>query len=82
MVEAPKPAPDIFLHALQLTNAKPAEALVFEDAEKGVGAAKAANIPVIVVRTKETATIDFGAADLVIESHAELASFARRVFRS
>lgn len=80
MIAAPKPAPDIFLHALAMVGAKPEEALVFEDAEKGVGAARAANIPVIVVRTRETATIDFGEADLVLASHEELAAFARRVF--
>ncbi len=80
MVEAVKPAPDIFLHALEMVGASPDEALVFEDAEKGVGAAKAANLPVIVVRTRETTTIDFGAADLVLDSHAEMSAFARRVF--
>lgn len=80
MVEAPKPAPDIFLHALKMVNASPREALVFEDAEKGVGSAKAAGIPVIVVRTKETEGIDFGNADLVFDSHADLLDHARRVF--
>jgi len=80
MVPAPKPAPDIFLHALELVNANPKDAIVFEDAEKGVGSAKAAGIPVIVVRTKETAGIDFSGADLVFDSHAEMAAVARRVF--
>lgn len=80
MVTAPKPAPDIFLHALAMVNASPTDALVFEDAEKGVGSARAAGIPVIVVRTRETARIDFSEADLVLESHTELAEFTRRVF--
>lgn len=80
MVTAPKPAPDIFLHALEMVNASPTDALVFEDAEKGVGSARAAGIPVVVVRTKETRGIDFSGADLVIESHVELAEFASRVF--
>ncbi|HEX5131017.1 MAG TPA: HAD family phosphatase [Candidatus Krumholzibacteria bacterium] len=80
MVAAPKPAPDIFLHALDMVNAKPSDALVFEDAEKGVGSAIAANIPVIVVRTRETTGIDFPGADLVLDSHTELANLARRVF--
>lgn len=80
-IEAPKPAPDIFLHALAMVGASPEEALVFEDAEKGVGSAKAAHIPVIVVRTKETEGIDFPGADLVVASHAELAELARETFR-
>lgn len=80
MVAAVKPAPDIFLHALKMVNAKPSDALVFEDAEKGVHAAIAAGIPVVVVRTKETATIDFSAADFVFESHAEMLEMVRRVF--
>jgi hypothetical protein len=37
-------------------------------------------MPVVVVRTPETGAIDFSAADLVLESHAELLSFARRAF--
>ncbi len=80
MVSAPKPAPDIFLHALEMVNARPEDALVFEDAEKGVGSAIAANIPVIVVRTRETTGIDFPGADLVVDSHWELAELARRAF--
>lgn len=81
MVTAPKPAPDIFLHALEMVNASPGEALVFEDAEKGVGSAVAAGIPVIVVRTRETEGIDFPGADLVVGSHAELVALARETFR-
>jgi HAD superfamily hydrolase (TIGR01509 family) len=80
MVTAPKPAPDIFLHALGMVGAEPSDALVFEDAEKGVGSAKAAGIPVIVVRTRETAGIEFPGADLVLASHAELLEHARSVF--
>jgi beta-phosphoglucomutase len=79
-VSAPKPAPDIFLHALDMVGARPEEALVFEDAEKGVGSAIAARIPVIVVRTRETVGIDFRGADLVLESHGELARLARHTF--
>ena len=75
-----KPAPDIFLSALAAVGAVPSEALVFEDAEKGVGAALAAKIPVVVVRTRETPAIDFSSADLVLVSHAEMAEFARHAF--
>jgi HAD superfamily hydrolase (TIGR01509 family) len=79
MVPAPKPAPDIFLAALEAVNAQPADALVFEDAEKGVGSAIAAGIPVVVVRTKETAGLEFPNADLVIDSHRELFASTRQI---
>jgi HAD superfamily hydrolase (TIGR01509 family) len=79
-VTALKPAPDIFLAALAAVGGAPPEALVFEDAEKGVGSAIAAQIPVVVVRTRETRLIDFHGADLVLESHGELVEVARRVF--
>jgi beta-phosphoglucomutase-like phosphatase (HAD superfamily) len=77
-----KPDPESFLMVLKELHVRPSEAVVLEDAEKGIGAAQAANIPVAVVRTPETSAIDFSAADLVLDSHAELLSFARRVFAS
>lgn len=44
-----KPAPDIYLHALDVTHAKPEEAVVFEDAESGIRAGLAAGIDVVIV---------------------------------
>jgi HAD superfamily hydrolase (TIGR01509 family) len=75
-----KPDPESFLVVLREVGAKPSEAVVVEDAEKGVSAAITARIPVVVVRTPETHAIDFDGADLVFDSHAELLSFARRAF--
>ena len=75
-----KPDPDSFLKVLSDVGAHASEAVVVEDAEKGVGAALAANIPVVVVRTPETSAIEFAGADLILESHAEMIDFARRVF--
>ncbi len=75
-----KPDPESFLMVLDELGVRAADAVVVEDAEKGVGAARAAGIPVVVVRTPETANIEFTDADLVLESHAELVSFARRAF--
>ena len=43
-VEHKKPAPDIFLKAAELLDCTPAECIVFEDAENGVQAAKAAGM--------------------------------------
>ncbi len=81
-IAALKPDPESFLMVLANVDAAPSEAVVIEDAEKGVSAAIAANIPVIVIRSPETAAIDFSGADLVLDSHAELISFARRAFAS
>ena len=71
-IPAIKPAPDVFLAAMKRLGMKPSECLVIEDAEKGVTAARAARVPVIVVRTNETRAIDFSDADLVLDSLAEL----------
>ncbi|HKW14875.1 MAG TPA: HAD family phosphatase [Candidatus Krumholzibacteria bacterium] len=79
-IAALKPDPESFLTVLADVNASPSEAVVVEDAEKGVSAAIAADIPVVVVRTPETSAIDFSAANLVLDSHAELVEFARRAF--
>lgn len=81
-VPALKPAPDIFNYVLRELGVAPRNAVVIEDAEKGVGSARAAGIPVVVVRTPETANIDFKDADLVVKSHAELLEHIRRTFRA
>jgi len=75
-----KPAPDSFLHVLRELKVAPRDAVVVEDAEKGVSAARAAGIPVVVVRTPETSAIDFASADLVLASHAEWLEMTRRLF--
>jgi len=45
-----KPAPDIFLAAAQQLGVAPERALVVEDADKGIRAARAAGMPVVLVR--------------------------------
>ncbi|MEO0472542.1 MAG: HAD-IA family hydrolase, partial [Bacteroidota bacterium] len=47
MVEHGKPAPDLYLLALKSLKLKPTEAMVIEDSEAGVQAAKAAGLEVI-----------------------------------
>ena len=44
-----KPSPEIYLSVLRYFNAKPSEALVFEDSEVGIQAAEAAGINYIVI---------------------------------
>lgn len=48
-VEAPKPAPDLFLHAARALGQSPARCLVFEDSDTGVAAALAAGMTVVQV---------------------------------
>jgi len=48
-VENNKPAPDIYLHALKVTQAKPQEAVVFEDSNSGIKSGLAAGIDVVIV---------------------------------
>jgi HAD superfamily hydrolase (TIGR01509 family) len=78
-VEAIKPAPDLFLAMLERLGLPGSECLVIEDAEKGMQAANAAGIPVIVIRTNETRDFDFGDADLTLYSHAEFLELVRHV---
>ena len=80
MVERAKPAPDLFLAMLERIDLEPRECLVIEDAEKGMQAAIAAGLPVVVVRTRETREFDFSPADLVLDSHAELLEMMRETF--
>jgi len=77
-----KPDPESFLMVLAEVGASPSEAVILEDAEKGVSAAVTAKIPVVVIRTPETGAIPFEGADLILESHEELIDFARRTFRT
>jgi beta-phosphoglucomutase-like phosphatase (HAD superfamily) len=72
-----KPAPDIFNEMMDRIGCDSFECLVFEDAEKGVSAAVAAHLPVVVVRTEQTKTFDFSLADLTLDSHAEMIELAR-----
>lgn len=48
-ISEPKPHPESYLKALEITGLKPDEALAFEDSTSGIEAAKAANIPVITI---------------------------------
>ncbi len=75
-----KPAPDIFLAMLKEIDMSARDCLVIEDAEKGMQAAITAGVPVMVIRTRETKTFDFSAADLVIDSHAELLAMLKQKY--
>jgi beta-phosphoglucomutase-like phosphatase (HAD superfamily) len=74
-----KPAPDVFLKALDALGLGASECLVFEDAEKGMFAAIEAAIPVVIVRTPQTEGFDFARADITFDSHAEIVGLLRRL---
>jgi len=69
-VENAKPAPDIFLKALEKLDISAEKALVFEDSQNGVLAAHRANIRVIAVPNPITAILDFSLATAVLPSLA------------
>jgi HAD superfamily hydrolase (TIGR01509 family) len=68
----PKPAPDVYLAALDALGLSAAEAIAFEDSPIGVTAAKAAGLRCVAVPNEVTAALSFAAADLVLESLTEM----------
>ena len=71
-VSAVKPAPDAYLAAAKALGVAPQDCLAFEDTAVGVAAAKAAGMKVVAVPNASTRAMDFGAADLVAASLAEI----------
>ena len=67
----PKPAPDIFLEAARRAAGRPSEALVVEDALKGVLAARAGGFQSLLVVTRLNRDLDIP-ADLTVEGLAGL----------
>jgi HAD superfamily hydrolase (TIGR01509 family) len=65
-VAAKKPAPDVFLLALQRLALRPEAALAFEDSRNGLISAKAAGLGVVVTPSLYTATDDFAGADWLL----------------
>jgi len=66
-----KPAPDLFLKALEHLNIEAHEAIVFEDSEHGAGAAKTAGVFCVAVPNEITKSLVFADADLIVTSIAE-----------
>ena len=76
-----KPAPDVYLRACEALGVEPPDALAVEDSANGVAAAKAAGLWCVAVPNRITAGLDFGTADLVLDSLADcsLADALRRL---
>jgi len=67
-VPAVKPAPDLYLAALECLEVQASEAIAIEDSPNGVAAAKAAGMRCVAVPNVITGGLDLGAADLVLKS--------------
>ena len=67
-----KPNPTMYLEALERLGVAAGEAIVFEDSPNGVRAAQAAGIFVVAIPNNVTRDFDLDAADLKLESLAEL----------
>lgn len=66
MVTAKKPAPDVFLLALERLGLSAADCLAFEDSRNGVLSAQGAGLRVLVTPSAYTQADDFGSAEWVI----------------
>jgi len=67
---AAKPAPDLYLAAVERLGVDPDDTIAFEDSEHGVTAAKAAGLHCVAVPHDLTRHMDFTRADAVVESLA------------
>jgi HAD superfamily hydrolase (TIGR01509 family) len=70
-VERSKPAPDLFLAAVEALGVSPSAAIAIEDSANGITAAKAAGLYAIAVPNEVTRVLRFDHADLVLDSLAE-----------
>lgn len=67
-----KPAPTLYLEALERLGVEPPEAVAFEDSPNGATAARAAGIYVVAVPNAVTRDLGLDVADLVLDSLADL----------
>ena len=67
-----KPAPTLYLEALNVLGLAAGEAIAFEDSPNGIKAAKAAGIFCVAVPNSVTAALGLDQADLVLDSLADL----------
>jgi HAD superfamily hydrolase (TIGR01509 family) len=71
-VERTKPAPDLFLKALEGVGASADEAIVFEDSPNGVMAASRAGIFCVAVPNELTVQLSLEHADMILNSLADI----------
>ncbi|TIT83685.1 MAG: HAD family hydrolase, partial [Mesorhizobium sp.] len=79
-VTHPKPAPDALLLALDQLGVEPADALMVGDSSSDVDAARAAGMPVVLLRGGYTQVpVEELGADLVCDSLLDLPSTMQRL---
>jgi HAD superfamily hydrolase (TIGR01509 family) len=71
IVDHKKPAPDVYLHALQVMNLQPEQALAIEDSHQGLQAALQAQLKTVITANHYTRHHDFSGATLVIDQLGE-----------
>jgi putative hydrolase of the HAD superfamily len=69
-VARPKPAPDLYVAAVDALGVFPQEAVALEDSPNGIAAAKSAGLRCVAVPNPLTAGMDLSGADLRITSLA------------
>jgi HAD superfamily hydrolase (TIGR01509 family) len=67
-----KPAPDLYVRAIEELGVAPGEAVAIEDSPNGIAAAKAAGMWVVAVPNEVTGALDLSLADCRLGSCAEL----------
>ena len=67
MVAKKKPAPDVYLMAVDTLGLDKTKCVIVEDSAIGLGAAKAAGITCIVTKSSYTAGEDFTGADKIVD---------------
>ncbi len=77
MVAAKKPAPDVYLLALERLGLAPEACLAFEDSRNGLLSAKGADLRCIVSPGPYTADQDFAEADAVLDCFSEVSTIGR-----
>lgn len=71
IVPAKKPAPDIYLYAMEMMQLQPDECLAFEDSDNGIRSSTAASLKTIVTVNDYTRDHDFSKAALVLDQFGE-----------
>ncbi|TCS73441.1 HAD superfamily hydrolase (TIGR01509 family) [Sulfuritortus calidifontis] len=79
IVPAKKPAPDIYLWALQQLGLAPEQCLAFEDSENGIRAARGAGLKTVVTVNEYTRDHDFTGALAVLSDLGEPGAPYRRI---
>ena len=72
MVPFPKPAPDLYLSALQKMSLTSDEVIAFEDSPNGLLSAKSSGIFSIAIPNHVTKEMDFSQASLILTSMSQL----------